>query len=146
MVEFVKELVYKQFKFPDNDDCNAQAKNNYLYINFVLKLSGMNMYSEDFSRKNPILLVTITNVMVYFVVNAITIQLYWGDLLKVAFCVVTVGCGVQVRWQCPKRWSTGIVSIFLHIVYGQVIRLPDQNGGNPKNVRRLIGNRQQSGQ
>jgi hypothetical protein len=92
----VQEFVYKQFKFPENNDCYVQAIDNYLYINFVLKFSGMNMYSDDFSVFNSILMVTIMNVLVYLIVNTITIHRFWGDFLKVAYCIVPMGCGIQV--------------------------------------------------
>jgi hypothetical protein len=97
MVEVAKALVFKQFKFPENDDCNEQACSNYFYINFVLKLSGMNMYSDDFSIFNPILMITLTNVVVYLLVNTYAVHHFWGDFLKVAYCVVPMGCGFQVN-------------------------------------------------
>jgi hypothetical protein len=96
MIEFLKKKVYLQFKFPKDQDSVARAIANYSFTNFVLRFCGLYIFSENFSAFNPVLLFALFDAITYIMININTMVLYWGDLLKVAFCLATLGCGFQV--------------------------------------------------
>jgi hypothetical protein len=97
MIDSVKKIVYRKFNFPIKQDGVTLAVANYSFINFVLKFSGFYIYSDNFSIVNPVLIATLFDAVTYIMINVYTMALYWGDLLKVSFCLVTLGSGFQVN-------------------------------------------------
>lgn len=67
------------------------SKNRNAYVGSTV---GFNVLKDDF-KLNFISYFTIVDTITYMIINGYDIKLFWGDLLRVCFCLVTWSFGYQ---------------------------------------------------
>lgn len=75
---------------------------NIEFANNFGKFIGSHIFSQNFSLINPVLIIMLIDLVTYLFISFQNIYAFWGDFVRVIFCVVTLGMGFQC---CIKLYT-----------------------------------------
>jgi hypothetical protein len=68
------------------------------YLNALLYYVGIDIFNEDYTWLNLRFGMVAIDCSTYILINLYSVYYFWGDLLSVAFCLVTFTMGFQVNY------------------------------------------------
>ena len=75
------------------------------FVNFFGRALGCNIFSNNFSIFNPMMLVSMIDLSTYLLISFQNIYAFRDDFVRVVFCIVTLGMG----FQCVNKVYTFII-------------------------------------
>jgi hypothetical protein len=66
------------------------------------RLVGFNILDESYNLINFLALVIVVDIITYSIVTVYSCFVFFGDLEKLVFCLVTYGFAIQVRINCDE--------------------------------------------
>jgi hypothetical protein len=74
------------------------------------RLVGLNILDRSYNLINVLALVTVVDIITYSMVTVYSCFVFYGDLEKLIFCLVTYGFAIQVRDQLMGFCDLSLVS------------------------------------
>lgn len=85
---------------------------NFESASRIAYIVGCDIYTENYSWLNFRLGIVVFNIVTYLMINCYSLYHFWGDLLPVAFCLVTFTMGFQVRTAIKKNYPFFLLLYF----------------------------------
>ncbi|XP_053679057.1 uncharacterized protein LOC128729678 [Anopheles nili] len=90
---YILERLRKAMRRRINRRCRDPIEQHMIVVSFINNIAGligMHVFSADYSATNPLFVVVLIDVFLFFCVNLYTLIISFGDLVNFMFCFETI--------------------------------------------------------